>query len=102
MVGAGVVRGLAWLLDPFTGKIKGGDGIRLEIKVKDKFYYDIGLRKGNNILSKVHDRGGKMTCRFLEDFIDKVGAEQIRILAYGDCRMDVEYIQGLLRVEVDD
>ena len=70
--------------------------MRLEICAGDKFYYDIGIRKNNNILSKVQDRGGMLIPRYLEDFVEVCGAGNVRVLAYGSLGRERSYIDSIL------
>lgn len=69
--------------------------MRLKIFVipEGKYYYDIGLREGNNILSKEIDGHP----RFLEDFLEKYGKENILIIDYGKLRHKKDYIDSLIR-----
>jgi hypothetical protein len=71
--------------------------MRLTIRVKGKFYYDIGLR-GSSTLSKKHRVFGEMQPRYLEDFIEKYGKKNIKIISYGDLnnrKDDIKRIMGL-------
>ena len=69
---------------------------RLHILVKGKHFYDIGLRKGNNILSKRVYRYGLLYPRYLEDFIEIYGKNKIKIIGYGKLEYEKEYINELL------
>ena len=69
---------------------------RLCIAVKGIFYYDIGLRKGNNILSKTSHQFGEDCPRYLEDFIERYGKNNIKLKSYGKLIDDEEYINSLL------
>ena len=64
--------------------------------VKNKFYYDIGLRKGDKILSKTQIQMGHVCPRFLEDFIEKYGVNNIRIIDYGCLSNEKKYIDDIL------
>ena len=70
---------------------------RLHIISKEKHYYDVGLRKGINILSKTHIAFGERCPRYLEDFIESVGKPNIKIIGYGTLIQEKEYIDELLR-----
>ena len=69
--------------------------MRLKIFVvpEGKFYYDIGLREGCNILSKTIDGHP----RFLEDFIEEYGKENVIVLDYGKLKHKKPYIDSLFR-----
>ncbi len=69
---------------------------RLHIIAKGKHYYDIGLRKGNNILSNTTYQFGDKCPRYLEDFVRAFGKSKIKILGYGILLNEKEYIQSLL------
>ena len=61
--------------------------LRLKIKVNEngkwKYYYDVGLRAENPQLSKyIYDKGVKRP-RFLEDFIERYGVENVIIVSWG-------------------
>lgn len=70
---------------------------RLFIMVKGISYYDIGLRKGNNILSKTSHQMGGDCPRYLEDFIEMYDKRNIEIKGYGKLIDDKEYIDNLLK-----
>jgi len=70
--------------------------LRLHIIVKDKHYYDVGLRKGNLLLSKYILQGSEKIPRFLEDFIDVYGTKEIIVIDYGKLIDDKKYIDELL------
>lgn len=63
--------------------------LRLKIKVNEygrtRYYYDIGLR-GDSKLSKWVDDCGRRRPRYLEDFIEVYGAENVQILSWGKYR----------------
>ncbi len=65
--------------------------------VKNKFYYDIGLRKGDKKLSKMSHQLGHDCPRYLEDFIDVYGANNIKILTYGKLWEEKDYINNLFK-----
>ena len=69
--------------------------LRLKIFVipEGKFYYDIGLREGDAILSKFIDGHP----RFLEDFIDVYGKENVVVIDYGKLKHKKAYIDSLFR-----
>ena len=69
---------------------------RLCIVVKGTYYYDIGLRKGNRILSKTSHQFGSDCPRYLEDFIEKYGKKDVVIKGYGTLLSEKEYIDSLL------
>ena len=71
--------------------------MRMFILVRGKFYYDIGLRREDTLLSKEHFQFGEKCPRFLEDFIDVYGNEVVKVLDYGSLSEDKEYIDELLR-----
>ena len=62
--------------------------LRLKIKVNEygkiRYYYDIGLR-GKSKLSKWVDDCGRKRPRYLEDFIEIYGADNVQILSWGKC-----------------
>lgn len=75
--------------------------MRLKIKVKENgrwhYYYDIGLRSENPQLSKyVYDKG-VLRPRFLEDFIEKYGRENVVILSWGKYWRKRRQIANLIR-----
>ena len=54
------------------------------IKATHQWFSDIGLRKdGNEMLSKYIKQGGTLQPRFLEDFIEKYGKDNVIIKNYG-------------------
>ena len=58
--------------------------LTIEVTSTQQWFSDIGLRKdGNEMLSKYIKQGGILQPRFLEDFIEKYGKENIRIANYG-------------------
>ena len=59
-------------------------------------YYDVGLRKYNQNLSKECWRWGKKAPRFLEDFIEYYHKKDIEVRDYGDLIDDKEYIDKIL------
>ena len=71
--------------------------IRLMIYVKTlkEYYYDVGLRKGNEQLSKTHWVYGRKVPRYLEDWIERYGANSIVIKEYGDLEYEIPYIRRL-------
>jgi len=71
--------------------------MRLEIVAKGRFYYDIGLRKRNNNLSKYVRRFDGRSPRYLEDFIEVYGKSNVRVLDYGTLIHEKEYIINLLK-----
>jgi hypothetical protein len=71
--------------------------MRLQLRVNNKFYYDIGLRKGLPYLSKTHEQFGIKCPRFLEDFIEEYGKNNIKVIAYGSLKNEKDYINGLLK-----
>lgn len=71
--------------------------LRLHIKVGNKYYYDIGLRRDNIKLPKTQWQFGEKCPRYLEDFINKYGKSKIRIIEYGKLLEDKLYIDGLLK-----
>ena len=70
--------------------------MRLHLRVINKNYYDIGLRKGNEILSKTTERFGETQPRYLEDFIEAYGKGKIVVIDYGSLFYEKEYIDGIL------
>ena len=71
---------------------------RLQLRVNETTcYYDIGLRKGNETLSKTSHQFGSDCPRFLEDFIKAFGKKNIEIKDYGKLIYDKEYIDNLLK-----
>ena len=71
--------------------------LRIELCVGDKFYYDIGLRKhGNQMLPKTFTTMGEKHPRFLEDFIEKYGRKNVKIVDYGKLHYEKEYIDKIL------
>ena len=67
------------------------------IKSAKENYYDVGLRKYNNKLSKENWRWGKKTPRFFEDFVEYYGKKDIEIRDYGRLIDNREYIDKMLR-----
>ena len=60
--------------------------LRLKIRVNEngriRYYYDIGLRGNSKLSKRVYDRGVYRP-RYLEDFIEAYGAENVQILSFG-------------------
>ena len=77
--------------------------MRLWIEVNGVHYYDVGLRNfdGNQNLSKEIIMFGSKQPRFLEDFIEKYDAKNIRIREFGSLKWRndwwkiYQYISGL-------
>ena len=69
---------------------------RLCLMVNDKFYYDIGLRKGDRLLSKFVYRFSEKQPRFLEDFIEVFGKANVNIIGYGSLVKEKDYIDILI------
>ena len=78
----------------------------LYVKPIEEFYYDVGLRGnqdatvnhelGNSGLSKTVYRWGKPVPRFLEDFVEVYGANNIRIKEYGTMSQYKSYINKVM------
>lgn len=62
------------------------------MKTTGKHYYDIGLRKEDNNLSKTRVTFGERHPRFLEDFIDKFGKQNVVVRSLGKLHEDATYI----------
>ena len=71
--------------------------LRIELMIKNKFYYDIGLRKEDRILSKTQVQMGHKCPRYLEDFIKRYGKSEIVIIDYGCLIGEKKYIDNLLK-----
>ena len=74
--------------------------LRLMIKVNDKFYYDIGLRRDNKNLSRTFTTMGEEHPRFLEDFIRVYGSKKIQIIDYGKIAFDeqsMKHIENIMK-----
>lgn len=57
--------------------------VRVKLTGRYRWFYDVGLRDDDNILSSETIRGGRIEPRFLEDIIEEYGASQIEIQNYG-------------------
>lgn len=71
--------------------------ITIFVKPIEEFYYDVGLRHrdGNDNLKNTMYRWGKPAPRFLEDFIEMYGAENIDIVEEGSMSCHHNYIYDL-------
>ena len=69
--------------------------LHIFIKTTGKHYYDIGLRKGNEYLSHIRETFGETHPRFLEDFIDKFGKQNVIVRSLGKLHEDADYIISL-------
>ena len=67
------------------------------IRVNGNFYYDVGLRRGNDILSKYHIMFSERQPRYLEDFIEINGKNNVKIISYGSLLNESDYIDGILK-----
>lgn len=84
----------------FRREDSGVEMLRMQLLVKGKHYYDVGLRgrMGNDKLSKTNWRFGEECPRFLEDFIEKYGKKNVEILSFGDMSLeDKAYALNLLK-----
>lgn len=74
--------------------------MRLVLSIKkgrDLYYsYDVGLRRNDNHSSKTIERHGEIQPRYLEDFIDKYGKNNIKIVSYGKLYDETDYINKLI------
>ena len=71
--------------------------MRLMIFVRclQEYYYDIGLRKNNEILSHTHWMYGRKVPRFLEDWIREYGERNIEVCNMGGLDDERGYVERL-------
>jgi len=65
--------------------------------IKTIYRYDVGIRAIEdkyNVLSKSVVYQGKQEPRFLEDWIEKFGRENVYIVSYGDYKLNGDIIEG--------
>lgn len=70
--------------------------VRVKLHGKYRWFYDIGLRDGDIILSSKIIRGGRIEPRFLEDIIDEYGREKTEIQNFGTLIKRYNDIKDLL------
>jgi hypothetical protein len=71
--------------------------LRLKIYIKNlkEYYYDVGLRKNNIKLPDRHWQYGRKVPRFLEDWIEEVGKNNIEVHELGSLSDEISYIRKL-------
>jgi hypothetical protein len=68
--------------------------MRLIIKADKQYFYDIGLRNKSK-LSKFTSSFGEYHPRYLEDFIERYGKHNIKIVSFGKLKEEKDTILKL-------
>lgn len=68
----------------------------MTIKVRNKYYYDIGIRGKDTYSSKITRSFGEDHPKYLDDFIELDGKDNITIISYGDLKHKKHLIDKML------
>lgn len=69
--------------------------MRMTIRVENKFFYDIGLRSKYDNTSKITRTFNEDHPKYLQDFIEFYGKENVHIISYGDLKNKREEIKEM-------